>query len=397
VPKRGIFMDERFLAKRYQNMVESPLSAVSGKAKSYDDLINFGLGDPDLHTDEGIIRYAFQKALEGHTHYTDPRGMPELRQEIANYYAKDFGITVDDKEIFVTASASAAMHIALEAILNEGEEVIMISPYFSSYHDQIILARGVPVEYDTYFEEGFQVNIERLERCVNEKTRAIIVNTPNNPTGNCLSRKSLEDIASLARKYDLIVVADDIYTIFSYQEEFIPLMSLEGMRERTITINSFSKNFLMTGWRLGNVIAPDYIIHAMRVINDSIVYSAPSVSQCAGIYALQHRHEICPPIAEEYRRRLEYAANRINSIPNMAVIAPPGGTFYLFVDIRKTNLSSQEVCRILLEEAHVLTIPGYGFGRCGEGFLRIACTMGIEKMKEAFDRIEKVSIFQKEN
>lgn len=386
-------MNERFLSERYRNHPESPLSAVAEMAARYDDLINFGLGDPDLNTDESIIRYAFEKALEGNTHYTDPRGMPELRQEIAKYYDEDLGVKVSDDEIFVTTSASVAMHIALEAILNDGDEVIVIAPYFTSYKEQIILSRGVVTEFPTYFEEGFQVDASRLEKYVNDKTRAIIVNTPNNPTGNCLSRRSLEQIADIAKRHDLIVLADDIYTIYSFQEEYVPIMSLDGMRERTITINSFSKNFLMTGWRLGCVIAPAYIADTMRRINENIVYSAPSISQCAGIYALRHRHEICPPIAREYRCRLEYAAERINRIPNMQVLSPPGGTFYLFVDIRKTKLSSQRVCDILLEESHVLTIPGYGFGECGEGFLRLACTMGTDKMKEAFDRIEKVSIF----
>jgi aspartate/methionine/tyrosine aminotransferase len=287
-----------------------------------------------------------------------------------------------------------AMYITLEAILNDGDEVVVLAPYFTCYSEQIRLARGVTVECETRFEENFQVNTARLEACITERTRAIIVNTPCNPTGNCLSRESLEEIAAIAKKHDLIVIADDIYTIFSYQETFLPIASLPGMRDRTITISSFSKNFLMTGWRLGYIVAPDYLITAMAGINENIIYSAPTISQWAGVYALQNRHTICPPIAEEYRRRLNYAADRINAIPKMHVLTPPGGTFYLFVDVRDTGLTSVEVSRIILEEAHVLTLPGIGFGCCGEGFLRLACTLGEEKMKEAFDRIEKVSIFQ---
>ncbi len=388
-------MRHPYLSMRYQENNGTALSEVAALAGAYDDLLNFGIGDPDLNNDEGITRAAFADALAGYTHYTDPRGMPELRAEIARYYKEDFGVTVEDSEVFVSASANVAMHLVMEAILNDGDEVIVLAPYFTSYAEQIKLSRGITVECDTLFEEGFQVNAKRLESCVTDRTRAIIVNTPCNPTGNCLSRRSLEEIAAIAKKHDLIVVADDIYTIFSYQEPFLPIMTLDGMRERTITINSFSKNFLMTGWRLGSIVAPDYIIRAISLINESVVYSAPTISQRAGIYALKNRRTICPPIAEEYRRRLNYAAKRINAIPHMRVLTPPGGTFYLFADIRETGLTSMEVCHTLLKEAHVLTIPGIGFGRCGEGFLRFACTLKEEKMKEAFDRMEKVSIFQK--
>ena len=323
-----------YLSERYQNETPTALGEVTELAGKYDDLLNFSIGDPDLNNDESITRAAFADALAGYTHYTAPRGIPELREEIAKYYEEDFGVKVSDEEVFVSTSASMAMHLVLEAILNDGDEVIVLAPYFTCYDEQIRLARGVTVECETRFEEEFQVNPARLEGCITDRTRAIIVNTPCNPTGNCLSQKSMQELAEIAKRHDLIVIADDIYTIFSYQEPFVPMLSLEGMRERTITINSFSKNFLMTGWRLGSIVAPDYIIRAITHINENVIYSAPSVSQRAGLYALRHRHTLCPPVAEEYRRRLNYAANRINAIPKMRVLTPPGGTFYLFVDIR---------------------------------------------------------------
>jgi len=251
------------------------------------------------------------------------------------------------------------------------------------------LARGIPVELPTYEEEDFQISTERMESLITERTKALVINSPSNPTGNCLTMETMEKIAAIAEKYDLVVIADDIYTAFSYQNPFVPFASLPGMRERTIILNSFSKNFTMTGWRLGNIIAPDYIIKTIQQINENMVFTAPSVSQRAGIYALRHRKEIQPDMVEEYRKRMFYAAERINQIPKLSVLYPPKGAFYLFVNIKKTGLSSVEASDMILREAHVLTLPGNAFGACGEGYVRIACTCGVDVLKEAFDRIEK--------
>jgi len=387
-------MPKQLLADRYQGGHAGIFSGYANMASQYDDLINFSIGDPDLSCDEGIIRAAFDDAMAGYTHYTPASGYPELRQAIARSYKEDYGLDFSADEVFICASASHGLLLVLEAILNPGEEVILIAPYFSSYAGQVKLARGVPVECSSTYEEGFQVNIERLEACVTERTRAIILNTPCNPTGVCLSRENMAALAEFAKRRDLIVIADDIYTIFSYGEPFVPMVSLPGMRERTVTLNSFSKNYLMTGWRIGSILAPPAFIDAVREINEGVIYCAPSISQRAALYALEHRNEICPPIAAEYKKRLEYAAARINAIPKMHVLTPPGGTFYLFVDIRDTGLTSEECCMRILHEAHVLTIPGSGFGACGEGFLRLACTIDSKHMGEAFDRIAAMPLFR---
>ena len=199
----------------------------------------------------------------------------------------------------------------------------------------------------------------------------------------------MQKIAAIAEKYDLIVVADDIYTAFSYQSPFVPFASLPGMKERTIILNSFSKNFTMTGWRVGNIIAPDYIIRIVQQVNENVVFTAPSISQRAGIYALRYRKEIQPPMIEEYRKRMFYAAERINAIPKLSVLYPPKGSFYLFVNIKGTGLNSVDAADMILRKAHVLTLPGNAFGACGEGYIRIACTCNVETLKEAFDRIER--------
>ena len=383
-------MKHKFIAKRYWKDQSTAMGQSEVLAKSFDDVIDLSLGDPDLTTNADIINAAFADAHAGHTKYTDFRGDPELRQAIIDFYKEEYQMDVKDEEIFVAASGCLAMYLVLEAILDDGDEVILQAPYFTPYPQQVELARGIPVELPTYEEEDFQINVDRLESLITERTKALVINSPSNPTGNCLTVETMQKIAEIAEKYDLIVVSDDIYTAFSYQNPFVPFASLPGMQERTIIINSFSKNFTMTGWRVGNIIAPDYIIKIVQQINENVVFTAPSISQRAAIYALQHREEVQPPMIEEYRKRMFYAAERITNIPKISVINPPKGSFYLFINIKETGLSSVDAADMILREAHVLTLPGNAFGQCGEGYVRIACTVNIDTLKEAFDRIEKV-------
>lgn len=387
-------MKHKFIAKRYWKDQSTAMGQSDVMAKSFDDCINLSLGDPDLITHELIIEKSYRDARAGHTKYTDFRGDPELREEICKFYKEEYDLDVKDEEVFVSASACLGMYLALEAVIDDGDEVILQAPYFTPYPQQVELARGIPVELPTYEEEDFQISTERLESLITERTKAIVINSPSNPTGNCLTMETMEKIAEIALKYDLLVISDDIYTSFSYQREFVPFAAIKGMKERTIILNSFSKNFTMTGWRVGNIIAPDYIISTIQQINENVVFTAPSISQRAALHALRHRKEVQPPMIEEYRRRMFYAAERINNIPNMHVIYPPKGSFYLFINIKDTGLTSVEAADAILREAHVLMLPGNAFGNCGEGFVRIACTVGVEKLKEAFDRIEKMEIFQ---
>lgn len=383
-------MKHRFIAKRYWKDQSTAMGKSDEMAKSFNDVINLSLGDPDLITDDIIIDGAFKDAKAGHTKYTDFRGDPELREEICRYYKEEYAMDVEDEEVFVCASACLGMYLALEAITDPGDEVILQAPYFTPYPQQVELAGGIPVELATYEEDDFQICIDRLESLITERTKALVINSPSNPTGNCLIVETMEKIAEIAEKHDLIVIADDIYTSFSYRNPFVPFASLPGMRERTITLNSFSKNFTMTGWRVGNIIAPNYIIKTIQQINENVVFTAPSVSQRAAIYALRHRAEIQPAMIEEYRSRMFYAAERINEIPKLSVLYPPKGSFYLFVNIKETGLTSEEAADRILEEAHVLTLPGNAFGSCGEGYLRIACTVDKKTLGEAFDRIAAI-------
>ncbi len=386
-------MKHKFISKRYWKDKSTPMGQVDELAKKFDDVIDLSLGDPDLTTHDIIIDSSMKDAKLGHTKYTDFRGDPELRAEILKFYKEEYNLSFKDEEIFIAASGCLGMYLALEAILDDGDEVIIQAPYFTPYPQQVELARGIPIPLNTYESEDFQINIERLESLITERTKALIINSPSNPTGNTLSMKTLEGISNIAIKYDLLVISDDIYTSFSFKEPFVPIASIDGMKERTIIINSFSKNFTMTGWRIGNIIAPDFIIKTIQQINENVVFTAPSISQRGAIYALRNRETVQPDMISEYKNRVYYAAERINKIPNMSVLDPKG-TFYLFVNIKKTGLNSIDASDAILKEAHVLTIPGIAFGECGEGYVRIACTVGIERLKEAFDRIEKINFFK---
>lgn len=387
-------MKSPYVAKKYWNSKSSAIGHSSDPSLLYKDLINFSLGDPDLNTDERIIKGAFEDALNGHTHYTESSGRLELRKGIVDYFKERFDYNITPDEVMITTSACHAMTLALQATIDDGDEIIIPTPHFSLYTQQVELARGVPVLVETFEEENFRLDIGRLEAKITNRTKGIILNTPNNPTGACLSHKNLEQIAEVAKKYDLLIFSDDIYTIYSYDEPFVPMTTLEDMKKRTITLGSFSKDYCMTGWRIGYVLAEPYLIELIRNINDNIIYSAPSISQQAAIHALELRDSIQPALVDEFRKRTFYAYERLKKLNNVSIL-PPKGTFYLFPNIKATGLSSNEVTKKLLEEAHVLVIPGHAFGDSGEGYLRLACTLNVDKLKEAFDRIEKMEIFKK--
>ena len=387
-------MKNPYISKRYWKDQATAMGQSDQLGKAFADSIDLSLGDPDLTTDNRIIEAAFRDAKNGYTKYSDFRGDPELRAEIAAYYREAYGMQVSDEEIFVSASACEGMFLALEAILDDGDEVIMQAPYFTPYRQQIQLAGGIPVELPTYEQEDFQIDVGRLEALITERTKALIINSPSNPTGTCLTVDTMNRIGKVAEKYDLLVIADDIYTAFSYQSPFVPFASLPGMKKRTITLNSFSKNFIMTGWRVGNLIAPPEIIAVVQQINENVVFTAPSISQRAAIYALRNRSRIQPDVIEAYRNRIFFAAQRVNRIPKLSVLYPPKGTFYLFVNVKRTGLDSEAVSRLILEKAHVVTLPGNAFGQCGEGYIRIACTVSMEALTEALDRMAAIPELQ---
>lgn len=350
--------------------------------------INLGIGDLDITTDEIIIEKAMNDAKAGHTHYTESHGYLELREEICRYHRENFkNYDFSPENVMVVSGACHGLYLLLKSILNPEDEVILLAPFFPVYADQITLSNGKPVVVETKFENGFQIVKEDLEKTVTEKTKAIIVNSPSNPTGVCYNIESLNIIREFAIEHDILVIADDVYDFFSYEKEFIPITTLPDMKERTVTICSFSKNFAMTGWRIGYVFADPEIIDCINFINESIVYSACSVSQRCALYALKDFKRLKKNIVPIFKERVEYCYNRVKNIDFLDCFKAEGG-IYLFINIKKTGMTSQEFTDYLLENYNILVVNGDTFGV--KGFVRIACTLDIEILKEAFDRIEKI-------
>ncbi|RQD68824.1 MAG: aminotransferase class I/II-fold pyridoxal phosphate-dependent enzyme [Tindallia sp. MSAO_Bac2] len=383
-------MKHPFLAKSYWNQQPTDLAKVFQRAVDTPNLIDLSLGDPDFHTDPRIADAALEDVKAGWTHYTDSLGIPELRKTIAADYAKTHQLHYDINELMITVGACHGTYLALEAILDPGDEVIVPSPHFTPYDGQIRLAGGVPVYLPVEEKDGFQVDPEKMIQKLTNRTRAILVNTPNNPTGACYSRELLESIGEIAEKNDLILLADEVYGAFTYNQPYTPLASLKGLKERTITLGSFSKEYTMTGWRLGYVAAIPEIVQCMRDINEGICFSAPAVSQRAAMKAIELKSEIQPKLKEIYRQRMIKAYQLINNTPYFSVTEPQGA-FYMMVNCKETGYSSEQVMLKILEKAGVLMLPGTAFGDAGEGYLRLACTVTEEVMEEAFDRIKKIS------
>lgn len=386
-------MNKTMISKKYGNRESGALAASADLAKAYHDVVDFTLGDPDLTTPAAIICAAAEDALAGHTHYTNSRGDEELIAAIVDFQKETYGVDLSPENVFVTTSACHGMWLVLETMLDEGDEVMIIEPYFAPYADQVKMAGGVPVFIPTDPDEGFRPNMDVIREKVTQKTKALIVNTPNNPSGLCLKKEELEALGQLAEEKDFYLIADDIYTAFSYESPFVPMASLDACKNRTVTLRSFSKNFAMTGWRIGYILGEKNFIAAAKSVNENNVYTAPSISQRAALYALAHRDEVQPAAVEEFKKRTFHAYERLMRLKNIR-IAEPKGTFYLFVDIRPTGLTEDEVWQKLLDEAHVLTVKGSAFGESGRSFLRLAVTVGVDEIDKAFDRMEKMAIFQ---
>ena len=378
-------MMRNHIAERFQHY-SGGLSLDTEALKRYPDVIDLSIGDTDFTTDRRIIDAAFADACAGYTHYGDPKGDPELISAIRRAWKEDFGQDVSEQEVLVTTSSCIGMSQALMGILNPGDEVIVFGPYFADYASQAALAGGRAVEVLTYEADAYRPQEDALRRAITPKTRAMIVNTPCNPTGAAYDMDTLQMLARVAQEYDLLVLADEIYTRYLYDGEFIPMRTLPGMADRTVTLNSFSKNFLMTGWRVGYIIAHPKLIQVFKAVNDALTYAAPSISQRAAIKALSIRDEIAEAYITKYRDRVFYASDCIEKIPYLTLLRPRG-TFYLFPGIRKTGMDDRTFASFLLEKAHLLVSPGCAFGKAGEGHFRIACTVSRDKLEEAMKRL----------
>ena len=335
-----------------------------------DDVISLGVGEPDFATPWHIREAAIYSLEKGHTSYTSNLGLLSLRKAISDYVRDFFNVDYKaETDVLVTVGVSEAIDLALRALLNPGDEVIYHSPCYVSYLPSISLAYGVPVDVATKKEDGFALKAEMLEAAITPKTRVLMLNFPTNPTGAVMPTDELEKIAALCIKHDLIVLSDEIYCELRYDDDkHVSIASLPGMKERTILLHGFSKAFAMTGFRLGYACAPEPLIEAMMKIHQYAMLCAPITSQAAALEALENGEAAMLKMRESYHQRRDFLVGRLNEIG--LECHSPGGAFYVFPDISKTGLTSQEFAMKLLESEDVAAVPGDAFGEAGQGFLR---------------------------
>lgn len=379
-----------FAAKKFASENSTEEMMVSAAAARKEGVIDLALGDPDLDTDPRVIRAAFADAEAGHTHYAPAQGDADLCAAIRDSWTCDYGIKVAENELMVTTSGCHAMWLLLTAILDPEDEVVVFTPCFSPYFEQIGMAGGVAVEVPTFAENAFKPSASALEAALTTKTKAIIVNSPCNPTGTLLDNTDIASLLSICEQHDLLYIADDIYTAYAFNQPFIAAATLPLATGRVATIHSFSKDFCMSGWRVGYVVAPPEVIDAMLMANESNIYVAPTISQRAAHAALEFRSEIYTQVNNTYRTRMEYVRQRIASIEYLDLPTPYGG-LYAFIDIRKSGESSSSFTRKLLAKHNVSVIAGSAFGASGEGFIRMALREDIPTLKKVFDTLEQES------
>lgn len=378
----------QFLSKTAAELPPSGIRKFFDVAAQMENVISLGVGEPDFITPWSIRDETIASIEEGYTSYTANPGLLELRQEISNYLKKRFNIEYDPKnQIIVTIGASQALDLAFRAILNPGEEVLIIEPAFVSYPALVTLAGGKPVQVGTMAENGFKVTPEQIEEALTPNTKAILICSPNNPTGTFLNKDDLTKIAEVAIKHNLVVITDEIYAELTYDEDYVSMASLPGMYERTITINGFSKAFAMTGWRLGYVAAPEALIQAMLKIHQYTTMCAPHMLQHGAIEALRNGKDQVEEMKRSYRRRRNYIVSSLNEIG--LECHTPGGAFYVFPSIKNTGLTSQEFAEQLLIKERVAVVPGSAFGESGEGYIRCSYATSMEQLQEAMIRIDR--------
>lgn len=377
-----------YVSKLVQELKPSGIRKFFDLAANMEGVVSLGVGEPDFVTSWSVREAAISSLEEGYTSYTANAGLIELREEIANYMKKQFHVSYDPKdEIIVTVGASEGIDIAMRAILNPGEEVIVVEPCFVAYAPMVALAGGIPVTVQALPENDFKIKAEQIEALITPKTKAVLICSPNNPTGTLLGKEDLESIAEVVKKHDLVVISDEIYAELSYDEEYTSFAAIDGLHERTILLNGFSKAFAMTGWRLGFVCAPKEISKAMLKIHQYALMCASTMAQYAGIEALRHGMQDVEEMVRSYRRRRNYIVKSFNEIG--LDCHKPGGAFYAFPSIRKTGLSSQEFAEKLLMEEKVAVVPGDVFGESGEGHIRCSYASSMEQLQEAIRRIER--------
>ena len=355
---------------------------------SIEGVISLGVGEPDYTTPWHISKAAIESIEKGQTMYTSNLGMPELRQELSRYLKHNYDLNYDpDSELLITVGVSEALDLAMRAILNPGDEVIMPDPCYVSYTPCVVLAEGIPVMVPTNEERHFELNAEDVEARVTNRTRAVLIGYPANPTGAVMSRDKLAEIAEVAQRHRLLVVSDEIYAKLVYGVEHTCVATLPGMKESTVLLGGFSKAYAMTGWRIGYAAAPREIIAAMTKIHQYTMMCAPTMAQVAAIEALRAGEDSANEMVEDYNRRRLVIVKGLRDIG--LTCFEPKGAFYAFPSIRCTGMSSEEFAEKLLTEEKVAAVPGSAFGECGEGYIRCCYATSLADIEEALTRMKR--------
>ena len=376
------------LSKTIKTIEPSGIRKFFDLVSEMDDAISLGVGEPDFDTpwhirDEGI--YSLEK---GRTFYTSNAGLKELKVEISKYLNRRFGLQYDyNKEILVTVGGSEAIDIAMRAMLDPGDEVLIPQPSYVSYLPCCVLANGTPVTIELKAENEFRLTAEELEAAITPKTKLLVMPFPNNPTGAVMEKKDLEAVAEVIKKHDLFVLSDEIYCELTYLEKHVSIASLPGMRERTIVVNGFSKSHAMTGWRLGYAYGPAEIIKQMLKIHQFAIMCAPTTSQYAAVEALKNGDVDVAMMREQYDARRRYLMERFKEMGLECF--EPFGAFYVFPCIKEFGMTSDEFANRLLQTKKVAVVPGTAFGDSGEGFIRISYAYSLDDLKIALERVEE--------
>jgi aminotransferase len=376
----------KFIAETVKNIPPSGIRRFFDLVSGLEDVISLGVGEPDFITPWHIREMCIHSLEKGQTSYTSNYGLPELRDELTRTYYRRYGLDYDPgSQILITTGVSEALDIAIRAVTNPGDEVIVVQPSYVAYVPSVILAGGKPVIVPTYRDDDFSLTAEALKPAITNKTKAIILNFPNNPTGAIMTKDELEDIADLVVENDLFVISDEVYECLTYNGSHVPVSSLEGIKERTVMLNGFSKAYAMTGLRLGFAMGPSEIIHSMMMIHQYCMLCAPITAQVGAIEALRNGKTEMERMVREYDRRRHFIVRGFNNIG--LECCNPKGAFYAFPYIGGTGLSSSEFAERLLDEKKVVTIPGDVFGDAGEGFLRCAYAASMDDLRRAIDRM----------
>ena len=376
------------LAKKVVEIEPSGIREFFDVVNEMKDAISLGVGEPDFDTPWRIREEGIYSLEKGRTFYTSNSGLKELKEEICNYIQRKTSVVYDPKsEVVVTVGGSEGIDIAMRAMLDPGDEVLIPQPSYVSYLPCAVLAGGVPVVIPLQNKNEFKLTREELEAAITPRTKILVLPFPNNPTGSIMTREDLEPIAEVVKEHDLFVISDEIYSELSYQGEHVSIAEFPGLRERTIMINGFSKGFAMTGWRLGYACGPAEIIEQMIKIHQFAIMCAPTNSQYAAIEGLRNCQPEVDEMREAYNQRRRFLMHEFRRIGLKCF--EPYGAFYVFPDVSEFGMTSEEFATRFLEEERVAVVPGTAFGASGEGFIRISYAYSLEDLKVALGRLER--------